>query len=89
MNRQAILFVPGAFLLGIGALIILIPGLFKVLFAGALIFFGVLFSIGAWKFIQLKRNFHHAVRTLQGQIIIQGMNVPQKERPAPEDIIIH
>lgn len=88
-TRQAMFFTPGIFLLMIGALIIFIPGLFRILLAGALIFFGVIFSYAAWKFIQLKRNFHQAVRTLEGQIIIQGMNVSERKRPPSDEIIIH
>lgn len=88
-KKQALFFTPGIFLLMIGALIIFIPGLFRVLLAGALIFFGIVFSFAAWKFIQLKRNFHQAVRTLEGQIIIQGMNVSERKRPQTDEIIIH
>ena len=73
--KRSVAFVPGAFLIALGLLVVFFPRFFLVAVAAVLIFFGVLLSCIAWKLMETKKRLTSLVKDLEGKIQVQNFEI--------------
>lgn len=93
-SRLSFPFLPGAFFLGMGLIVLVAPKFFAAVLATVLIFLGCLFCVIAWKFMRIRKNFRHIVELFNGKVEIQAFQIggqPDNEDPESESkkIIYH
>ena len=74
-SRRSVAFIPGAFLITLGLVVVFFPRFFLLAVSAALIFFGVLLSCLAWKLIETKKRLTALVKDLEGKIQVQNFEI--------------
>ena len=92
--RQSLLFLPGAFLVGLGLLAIFAPTLLFTLIAAFFMFAGFLACLLVWKFLKFKKQVQNMLKQMEGQVTVHTVNVQdpfstEEESQETKKIIYH
>lgn len=78
-SNKALFFIPGVFLILLGAIAIMAPMLLIAAVSFFLLFFGIFFVFLAVKFLRMKKKFEEMTKQFQGRVIVQGVEVVDGE----------
>ena len=87
-------FIPCSFFVAIGLLIFMVPEWIFHLLALSFMFVGCCLAFFVSKFIKLKKRIENTVNSIQGRVLIQGLDVSdpfesEAEEPEEKKIILH
>jgi hypothetical protein len=74
-GRRSFPFLPGAFFILLGVVVLTAPRLFFAVLAAMFFFVGFVFCYLAWKFLSFKRQLTGLTRELEGKIQVQAFHV--------------
>lgn len=77
--RAGFSFLPGAFLIALGVLVLFFPRFFIAAIAALMLFLGCLFCFVAWKVIQLKSRFDTMAKNFESKVSLQAFQVNQND----------
>jgi len=69
-----LIFMPGLFFAAMGVCALIAPQLLIAAISGFFLFLGLVFSLLAWKLIQLKKRFEKVARNFEARVYLEGFD---------------